>query len=123
MIKRENENMSRKNEPITVESLNKEISTWVEDDKEGNGAWNMFTLFTLKDMQRDYDITMQYLSQMPKEHFDFVCEAIEEVVYHFQRMEMVELIETLYHKFYGDGCDTEFYCDNIKGLRNCIKSK
>ena len=49
-IQKENENMSRKNEPITVESLNKEISTWVEDDKEGNGAWNMFTLFTLKDM-------------------------------------------------------------------------
>ena len=115
--------LTKKIKAVTVESMNNEISLWVEQDKESNGAWNMFTLFTLKDLQRDYDITMQYLSQITKEHFDFVCEAIDEVVYHFQRMEMVELIEALYHKFYGENCDTEFYCENIKGLRNCIKNK
>ena len=115
--------MSRKNEPITVASLNQEIATWIEQDQESNGAWNMFMLVTLKKLQRDYDTTMQYLSQISKEQFDFVCEGIEEVVYHFQKIEMVELLESLYHKFYGESTDTEFYRDNIEGLRNCIKNK
>lgn len=114
---------TNKIEPITVESLNKEISNWIEQDRESNGAWNMFTLVTLKELKQDYSVTMQYLSQMTKAHFDFVCEAIEEVVYHFQRIEMVDLLESLYHKFYGEGCDTDFYRDNIMGLRNCIRRK
>lgn len=113
---------AKKNKPITVDSLNKEIANWVEQDQKNPGAWNMFSLVTLKEMQRDYDITMQYLSQITKEQYDFVCSAIEEVVYHFQKMEMVDLIESLYHKFYGESCDTEFYCDYIKELHNCIRN-
>ena len=116
--------MSRKkNNSVTVEILNSEVAAWVEQDQESPGAWNMFLLATVKKMKNDYDVTMQYFSQISKEQFDFVCEGIEEVVYHFQKIAMVELIESLYHKFYGESEDTEFYRDNIAGLRNCIKNK
>ena len=113
--------MSRKNESVTVVSLNQEIETWIEQDQESPGAWSMFMLVTLKKLQQDYEITMQYLTQISKEQFDFVCPVIDEIVYSFQKMEMVELIENLYHKFYGASKDTEIYCDSIEGLRNCIK--
>lgn len=111
----------KKNNSITVAVLNEEIATWVAQDQGNPGAWSMFTLVTLKKMQQDYDITMQYLSQISKEQFDFVCEGIEEVVFCFQKVEMVELIESLYHKFYGESKDTDFYHNNIEGLYNCIK--
>ena len=122
--KKENEDMSRKkNDSVSVEILNSEIADWVEQDQESPGAWDMFLMVTVKKMKSDYSVTMQYLSQISKEQFDFVCEGIEEVVYHFQRIEMVELIESQYHKFYGENKDTEFYHDNIEGLRNCIKGE
>ena len=109
------------NEQITVEMLNNEIAGWVKDDKVSPGAWDMFYSITLKKLKKNYDITMQYLTQITKEQFDFVCDAIDEVVYSFQKIEMVELIESLFHKFYGQSTDTEFYKNNIKGLRDCIK--
>lgn len=112
-----------KNEPITANSLREEVENWVNQDKENPGAWDMFTVHTLKKLQQNYDETMKYLSQITKSQFDFICEAIDEVVYHFQRIEMVELIENLYHKFYGNDTDTDFYRDNIKVLRDCIKNK
>ncbi len=115
--------MSRKNEPITVASLNQEIATWIEQDQESNGAWSMFTLVTLKKLQRDYDTTMQYLSQISKEQFDFIGPVLDEIVYPFQKFEMVELLENLYRKFYGESTETEFYRDSIEGLCNCIKTK
>ena len=114
---------SKTNKTINVESLSKEIATWVEQDKENPGAWNMFTLVTLKRLKSDYEITMQYFSQITKEQFNFVIEAIEDIVYHFQRIEMVELVEKLYCDFYGENKNTNFYRDNIEGLRNCIKNK
>ena len=122
--KKENENMSRKkNDSLSVEVLNREIADWVEQDSESPGAWDMFLLVTVKKMKSDYGVTMQYLSQISKEQFDFVCEGIEEIVHHFQKLEMVELIESQYHKFYGDRKDTEFYRDNIEGLRNGIQNQ
>lgn len=111
----------RKNDPMTAQSIRDEVTTWIKQDCLGGGAWSMFVMHTIKDMKKDYNTTMQYLSEMTKDHFDYVCEAIEEVVYHFQRMEMVKLIEDLYVKFYGDDKNTDFYHDNIEGLRNCIK--
>ncbi len=83
----------------------------------------MFVLDTLKKMQKDYDITMQYLSQISKEQFDFVCDAIDEVVFCFQKAEMVDLIESLYYKFYGASTDTDSYREAIAGLRDCIKGQ
>lgn len=111
----------KKNEQITVELLNNEIAGWVKDDNVSPGAWDMFYSVTLKKLKNNYDITMQYLTQITKEQYDFVCDAIDEVVYHFQKIEMVELIENLYYKFYGQSTNTEFYNDNIKGLKDCIK--
>lgn len=120
--KKENENMSRKkNDSLSVEVLNREIANWVEQDPVSPGAWDMFFTVTIKKMKSDYDVTMQYLSQISKEQFDFVCEGIEEVVHHFQKLEMVELIESQYHNFYGESKDTEFYHNNIECLKNCIK--
>ena len=113
---------TKKSETVTVESLNSEISTWVEHDRDNPGAWNMFVLHTLKKMQRDYNVTMDYLAQITKEQFDFVCEAIEEVVYHFQRIEMVDLIEARYREFYGDDYGTELYTHSISSLSGCIKN-
>ena len=116
--------MNNKNRNIiTSESLSEQIEKLVAEDKESPGAWNYFILCTIKDLKHDYDVTTKYLSNINKEQFDFVCEGIEEVVYHFQKIEMVELVESLYHKFYGESTDTEFYRDNIEGLRNCIKNK
>lgn len=112
-----------KNEPVTVASLKQEIAVWVAQNRESPGAWSMFILDTLQKMKKDYDITMQYLSQISKEQFDFVCEAIDEVVYSFQRSEMVDLIESLYHKFYGESTETDLYRDTIAGLRDCIKGQ
>ena len=82
-----------KSEPITVEMLREEAANWVVQDGENPGAWSMFVLETLQKMKWDYNITMQYLLQISKEQFDFVCEAIDEVVYSFQRSEMVDLID------------------------------
>ena len=113
---------TNKIELITVESLDKEVSTWVEQDKNSPGAWSMFILVTMKKLKQDYDTTMQYLAQITKEQFDFVCEAIEEVVYHFQRIEMVDLIEARYREFYGDDYGTELYTHSISSLRGCIKN-
>ena len=113
---------TNKSETVTVESLNSEISTWVEQDRDNPGAWSMFVLHTLKKMQRDYNVTMEYLAQVTKEQFDFVCEAIEEVVYHFQRIEMVDLIEARYREFYGEEYGTVLYIESISALRGCIKN-
>ena len=44
---------SKTNKIIDVESLSKEIATWVEQDKANPGAWNMFTLVTLKKLQSE----------------------------------------------------------------------
>ena len=115
-------NMSqKKNNPVSAESLKSEIANWIDQDAEGGGAWSMFTLYTIKDMQKDFDVTMQYLADISKKQFDYICEAIDEVVYHYQRIEMVELIESLYEKFYGNDRDNDFYHNNIECLRNCIK--
>ncbi len=114
--------MSRnKMEPVTAESIKAEIANWIVQDAEGGGAWSMFTLYTIKDMKKDYDVTMQYLADISKKQFDYICEAIDEVVYHYQRIEMVELIESLYTKFYGNERNSDFYHNNIECLRNCIK--
>ena len=112
-----------KSEPITVEMLREEAANWVVQDGENPGAWSMFVLEILQKMKWDYNITMQYLLQISKEQFDFVCEAIDEVVYSFQRSEMVDLIETLYHKFCGESTETDLYRDTIAGLRDCIKNQ
>lgn len=77
---------------------------------------------TVKKMKMSYDATMQYLKDITKEHFDFIIEGIENVVYHFGRAEMVELIEALYVKFYGDDTDTELYRDNIEPLRAVLRN-
>jgi hypothetical protein len=69
----------RKNSPVTVESIRRDVAAWVVQDGEGDGAWNMFILHTVKDMMQDYAVTFQYLSQITKEQFDFVCEAMDEV--------------------------------------------
>lgn len=116
--------MSRnKNESITMYTLNQEISEWIKQDHENPGAWSMFTLITLKKLKQDYDITMQYLAQISKEQFDFISPIFDEIVFYFQRLEMVELIKNLYNKFYGENKDTELYHDSIEGLDNCIKNK
>ena len=115
--------MSKNNEPITAASISREVANWIEQDSNGGGAWSMFTLCTLKNMKLNFDVTMDYLSCITKEQFDYVCEAIDEVVYHFQKIEMVTLIEALYVKFYGKDENTVFYRDNIAGLRHCIKEK
>lgn len=114
---------NRKSISITCDSITQEIAVWIKQEEEGGGAWSMFVLHTLKDLKRDYRITMEYLSAISKEQFDFVCDAIEEVVYHFQKEEMVDLIEALYAKFYGEEKNTELYRENIAGLRNCIRKK
>ena len=111
----------KKNDPVTAESLKTEIANWIAQDVEGDGAWSMFTLYTIEDMKKDYDVTMQYLADISKMQFDYICEAIDEVVYHYQRIEMVELIESLYEKFYGNDRDNDFYHNNIERLKNCIK--
>ncbi|MBR7095670.1 MAG: hypothetical protein IKC73_05585, partial [Clostridia bacterium] len=122
--KRGRRNMSsKKNDPIMAEYLKEEIGNLVEQDTKSPGAWNIFILSTVKKLQYDYDETMKYLSQITKAQFEFVCEVIDEVVYHFQREEMVDLIKELYHKFFGESTDTAFYRDNIEGLRNCIKTE
>ena len=113
--------VDKRDRSVTAEALRREIADLVLHDHEDEGAWCTFTFSTLKDMQLDYDVTMEYLSTVTKEQYDFVCEAIEEVVYHFQKLEMVELLETLYDRFYGHDRDTAFYRDNIKPLRDCIK--
>ena len=110
--------MSRKRKIISAESLYQEIEALVKEDMESPGAWNMFTQSTIKDLKFDYDITMTYLASMTKEHFDFVCEAIDEVIYYFQKPEMVDLIENLFRKFYGSNTDCDFYRDNIAILHN-----
>ena len=111
----------RKNSTVTVESIRRDVGAWVVQDGEGDGAWNMFILHTVKDMMQDYAVTFQYLSQITKEQFDFVCEAMDEVVFHFQKIELALLMEELYRKFYGENTQTDFYRDNIQGLRSCIK--
>ena len=110
-----------RNEKVTAEAIREQVATWIEQDGDGGGAWNMFTLRTLKDLKRDYSVTMEYLANITKEQFDYVCEAIDEVVYHFQSVEMVELIETLYKQFYGDDKSTALYRENIKDLKSCTK--
>ena len=112
---------TRKNETITSDVLTKEIANWVEQDSENPGAWNMFILVTLKKLKYDYNVTMQYLSQITKDQFDFICEAFDEVVHHFQKIEMIEHIESLYQNFYGNDKDTDLYRENIAILRACIK--
>ena len=42
---------TNKIELITVESLDKEVSTWVEQDKNSHGAWSMFILVTMKKIE------------------------------------------------------------------------
>lgn len=111
----------KKNDLVTAESLKTEIDNWIDQDAEGGGAWSMFTLYTIKDMKKDYNVTMRYLADISKKQFDYICEAIDEVVYHYQRVEMVELIESLYEKFYGNDRNNDFYHNNIECLRNCIK--
>ena len=113
----------KKNGLKDAETLRQEIAFWVKEEPVSAGAWDMFVLCTLKDLQKDYAITMECLEGLEKEQFDFVCDAIEDVVYHFQKIEMVELIERLYTKFYGEDQDTELYRTDISGLRNCIKAK
>ena len=76
-----------------------------------------------KKLQRDYDTTMQYLSQISKEQFDFIGPVLDEIVYPFQKLEMVELLENLYRQFYGESKDTEFYQDSIEGLRGGLKNQ
>ena len=114
--------MSRKkNDLVIAESIKVEIANWIDQDTEGDGAWSMFTLYTIKDMKKDYNVTMQYLADISKKQFDYICEAIDEVVYHYQRIEMVELIESLYTKFYGNDRNNDFYHNNIECLRNFIR--
>lgn len=72
-----------KSKIITAESLREEITTLIKQDQESDGAWNTFMLYTIKDMMQDYDVMVQYLCDITKEQFDFICEAIDEVVYHF----------------------------------------
>ena len=112
--------MSKPNN-ITVDSLFNEIALWAEQDNENPGAWNMFMLQTLPKLKADFTITMQYLSSIDKIQFDFISDIIEELVYHFQKNEMLDMIEALYKKFYGDNKDTYLYRENIKNLKNCIK--
>ena len=115
--------MSNKNyTKITAAYLNEQIGKLVEEDNTNPGAWNYFVLCTTTDLKQDYNVTMEYLSEISKEQFDFICEGMEEVVYHFQKTEMVDLIENLYHKFYMDK-ETNFYKNNVAPLRNCIKNK
>ncbi len=122
MNKKENASMSRKRtEPITAESIRNEISVWIADDGKSGGAWDMYVISTVKNMKKSYDVTMQYLKDVTKEHFDFIIEGIEEVVHHFGRIEMVELIESLYAKFYGDDKGTDLYRENVEPLRAVIK--
>ena len=123
MCQKERKCMSKnKSKIITAESLREEITTLIKQDQESDGAWNTFMLYTIKDMMQDYDVMVQYLCDITKEQFDFICEAIDEVVYHFQKPELIGIIENLYHKFYGDDKSTAFFRDNIEGLRNCIKN-
>ncbi|MBQ7307434.1 MAG: hypothetical protein IJW82_02800, partial [Clostridia bacterium] len=66
-------------------------------------------------------ITMQYFNQITKEQFEFVGDVFDLIVYPFQKIEMVELLENLYLKFYDNNINTDFYNDNIKNLKQCIK--
>ena len=113
----------KKSETVTAAELRAQIADLVAHDHEGEGSWSTFTLSTLKDLQLDYAVTMEYFSTITKEQYDFICEGIEDVVYHFQRIEMVELLEALYAKFYGCDRDTELYRYSIEPLRGCIKSR
>lgn len=113
--------MSKKElEPLCSQSLFDEISRCIREENTVGGGWDWFTTATIPKLCQSYEITMQYFSKITKEHFDFVCEGIEEVVYHFQSLELVEKIEAAYASFYGKDTSTDMYRENIAGLRLCL---
>ena len=109
---------SKKN---TVELLREEIENWISQDNCGNGAWDMFVMTTLPKMCKDYDTVIKYFNEISKEHFDYISDVFDELVYHYQNPMFIEKIENLYYKFYGDDKDTELYKENIANLCNCLK--
>ncbi|MBO5897884.1 MAG: hypothetical protein J6R04_02620 [Clostridia bacterium] len=67
------------------------------------------------------EVTLAFFKQMDKIEFDALVEFFEDAVTKFQSKEMVETIESLYARFYGQDVQSEIYLQSIVGLRACIK--
>ena len=108
---------------ITAHTIEEEVKQALAEEEIGGsaGAWDQFTLVTLPHLCTDLDVTMQYFRSISKEQFDYVCDMADEIVYKLQSTELCELIESLYHKFYGNDLDTEMYRQNISNLKHVLR--
>lgn len=114
--------MPRKKEDISVQKIKdftKKYISLMQDEHEDSGEWAYVMLEPY--LMKDCTVTTDFLKQMDKTEFDAIAYCFSEIVYKFQSVKMIEIIETLYLQFYGNDKTTEFYHDNIEGLRNCIK--
>ena len=111
---------------ITVEQLRELVNMFMifeQDPNEDSTEWAYACLEpALVECER---ITLDYLRQISKREFDALGENgyFEDILRRFPSVEILDVIEMRYLDFYGDNKNTDFYRENIAGLRNCIRSK
>ena len=113
-------------EKITVNRLKSLVQEFIikeKDEMENSTEWAYVMLEPV--LVESLSVTLDYLNQITEEEFNVLGENhwFEHIVGKFKSAEVLDIICLTYHKFYGESTDTEFYRDNIEGLRNCIKNK
>lgn len=110
-----------KNE-ITIEQLNSLVQEYIaleQNEMENSTEWAYAVLEPA--LLISETVTLNFLRQVERIAFEAIAYCFESIIIKFQSAAILREIEELYEKFYGSDENTDFYLDNIKGLKNCIK--
>ncbi|MBQ7364316.1 MAG: hypothetical protein IJW46_01815 [Clostridia bacterium] len=67
----------------------------------------------------DYEISLAFIDQMTKSEFDAASSFFGAMIRKFQSLDMVEKIETVYHRFYST-TNNEIYRETVANIRNYL---
>ncbi|MBR2986927.1 MAG: hypothetical protein IKC63_02795 [Clostridia bacterium] len=70
----------------------------------------------------DYETTFAFIDQMTKSEFDSASSFFGAMIRKFQSLEMVEKIETVYHRFYST-TNNELYRETVANIRNFLMTE
>lgn len=107
---------------ITVDYLKRIVQDYIrveQDEMENSTEWAY--VYLEPEILSSKEATLGFLKGMVKLEFDAIAYLFDEIVYKFNSVEILSVIQNKYAEFYGDNKNTDIYNESIKGLENCIR--
>lgn len=110
-----------KKEQITVEMLKEITKEYIRQENDEMENSTDYAYFALEPkLLKNEEVTTEFLKQSSKDEYDAIAYLFYDIVYKFQSLSLIDLIESLYSKFHGEN-DSEFYNEYVDNLQKCIK--